>query len=175
MKYFDYLKNSFLVYIIAGTALGIAIFSFIIIHRYSNYLNSSLDEMRAISNNKARVMDEITRIEKTISYLKETIDVDTLNTDPDILFFHTLDGIKTEMKGASIVVSGFKETGDKKILPLAIVVPVKNYEMIIDYTGYLESFRLPRYRIKNLSISGDNTGNVVFNIQGELIAPVMKN
>jgi hypothetical protein len=131
--------------------------------------------MRAISNNKAKVMNEIARIEDTISYLKETIDIETLNTDPDILFFHTLDGIKTEMKGASIVVNGFKETGDKKILPLTILVPVKNYKMIIDYIGYLESLRLPRYTIKNFSISGDTTGNVVFNIQGELITPIMKN
>ena len=46
------------------------------------------------------------------------------------------------------------------------------YEVItIDSVGYIESFRLPDFRIKVLSLHREQGGGVVLSIQGSFIVP----
>ena len=48
---------------------------------------------------------------------------------------------------------------------------MKNYKKIIEYVGYVESFRIPDYRIENISISRDPLGKVTLSIKGVFVVP----
>lgn len=174
MRYFNYLKNIFLFYLISGIVLALAIFSLITIHRYNSYLVNTLNTAKNISINKDMVKNQINKMDAWIKYLKDDLKLGVTNAYSEKLFFQTLDDIKTNMKGASITVTKFEETADEKILPVEIIVPVRDYKTIVDYTDYIESLRMPNYKINRIYVSKGSEGGVAFNIQGVLRLPSLK-
>ncbi len=175
MQTFHYLKNTFLVYIIRSIILGFAIFSLITVHKYNNYLTDTLGTVKKIVNNKSKVRRQIDTMEGMIKYLRDDLKIFGTDMDSEIIFFHTVDNIKKHMEGALITITDFKEVGDEKILPVQIFVPIKNYNMLLDYAGYIESFNIaPQYKVNRFSLSRQSKGEYVLDIQGVLRAPVFK-
>ncbi len=175
MQSFKYIKNMLAIYLVSSAILGFTLFSLIMLHRYSNHLSNTLGVMKNISSSKNKVRGQIDKMEAIIKYLKDDLRLGADGEYSDIPFFQRLDDIKTNLKDASISIAKFEESAEERILPVQITVPVKNYNMLVDYAGYVESFIVPPvYRIKGFSISRDQEGNVVLNIQGALKAPVSK-
>lgn len=175
MKYYKYLKNSFPVYIISGILLGFAVLSLVTIHRYNNNLRDTLDTVKNINIKEENIKKEINRADKLIEYFKDNFGVTGTEINPESLILHALDEMKTHLNTASITVSRFEEASGEKQLPVEIKIPVNSYRMIIDYVGYIESFRFPKYSVKNLSITKEQSGGVVLNIQGGFVIPMKAN
>lgn len=174
MQYFKYIKNILMIYFISSAVLGFAVFSLITLHQYSNHLVDTLHVIKNISNNKDKVRTQIDEMESVIKYLKYDLKLSAVDIYSEISFFQRLDDIKTNMKDASIAITRFEDAEGEKTLPVQIAVPVKNYKMLVDYAGYIESFSIPpAFRIKDFSISRDPKGDFVFNIRGALRAPVI--
>ncbi len=171
MKYFDYFKNIFPIYLISSILLGITISSLIVIHRYADYLANTLVTVRSLSSNKDKIKIQINKMDEWKKYLKDDLRLDADDTYLEMLMFQTLDDIKTNIKGASITVATFEKSGEEKGLPVRITVPVKNYKMIVDYVGYIESLSMPRYKVNRLSISIGSGGDFILNIDGSLRVP----
>ncbi|MDP3297013.1 MAG: hypothetical protein Q8N09_05385 [Thermodesulfovibrionia bacterium] len=163
-----------MIYFISSAVLGFAVFSLITLHQYSNHLVDTLHVIKNISNNKDKVRTQIDEMESVIKYLKYDLKLSAVDIYSEISFFQRLDDIKTNMKDASIAITRFEDAEGEKTLPVQIAVPVKNYKMLVDYAGYIESFSIPpAFRIKDFSISRDPKGDFVFNIRGALRAPVI--
>jgi hypothetical protein len=172
MRYYKYLKNSFPVYIFSGVLLGLAVLSLVTIHRYNNNLQDTLDTLKSINVKEENIKTEINRTDKVIKYFQDNFGVIGTEINPERLILHALDEMKTHLNAASITVSGFEEAPGEKQLPVEIRIPVNSYRMIIDYVGYIESFRFPKYSVKNLSITKEQSGGVVLNIQGGFVIPL---
>jgi len=168
MRYFDYLKRTFLPYVLSGIILGLAIFSLIVINRYNDYLLKTLEVIKGI--NIDRVRSQMVRMDEWRGYLKD-LRLDATAPYSEILLFQTLDDIKTNIRGASITVTTVEDAKGEKVLPVRLVVPVKNYKMLLDYVGYIEAFSIPRYKVSRFSISRGPGGDLILNIEGSLRMP----
>jgi hypothetical protein len=174
MRYFSYLKNIFRLYLISGIALGLAFSSSIIAYRYNNYLLDTIQIAENISIKKEKVKGQTHKIDATLKYLRDDLSFDITDIDGEKLIFQTLDNIKTELKDALITVSTFEETENEKRLPAGIKLSVENYKNIVDYIGYIESFRIPEYKINQLSISKEQGGDITLDIKGAIVMPSLK-
>lgn len=176
MRNFNYLKNTFLIYLITSIVLGLAVSSLVIIHKYNRNLTDTINLMNNISTNKEQVKSQIDKMEGVIKYLKDNIKTDISGVSAESSFFQALDNMKTNLKGATITMARFEESEGEKRLPVDITIPVKNYKMIVDYVGFIESLNIPRYRVNGLSISKSNEseGGIVLRIQGHLLTPLVE-
>jgi hypothetical protein len=171
MNYFRYLKNSFLVYIISGVLLGLAVFSLVTIHRYNNFLKDSFDTVNHINLKEEGVRREINQIDSLISDFRSSFGIQAEGINPEKLILRALDEIKMHLNYALITVSRFESVPGEKRLPVEIRIPVNSYRSVIDSVGYIESFRLPDFKIKTLSLNREPEGGEVLSIQGSLVIP----
>ncbi|MBI5740130.1 MAG: hypothetical protein HZA16_05350 [Nitrospirae bacterium] len=171
INYFKYLKRSFPAYLICGTLLGLAVFSAAMIHRYDNYLTASLEAMNNINRKKEDIKMEIDRIDELIEYFQTGFDVREGRIDPEMLILHALDKMKARLDNAEITVSRFEDVEGETRLPVEIRLPADNYGTAIDCAGFIESFRLPDFRIKHFLLSKGDDGRAVVSIQGSFVAP----
>jgi len=172
MRYFDYLKNKFPLYVISGVILGLSVFSLIIIHKYNAYLTDTLETINKMTSHRKQIEEQIGRIDTMMRYIKDSLNLNAEERiTPEMLILKTLDEIKTNLKGSKINVTNFKKTQGMKVLPVDIKAPMRDYRMILDYLAYIESLRLPRYKINYISVTKERVGTVVLNIRGSLIAP----
>jgi len=172
MNYFRYLKKSFLVYIISGVLLGLALFSLVTVHRYKNFLKESFETIKNINQKDEDLKKEINQIDSLISDFRNSFGIQEEGINPEKLILHALDEIKMHLNYALVTVSRFENAAGEKRLPVEMRIPVNSYRSVIDTVGYIESFRLPDFRIKNLSIGREQAGGVVLSIQGSLVVPV---
>jgi len=175
MEYFKYLKNSFPLYIVSGLAFGLAVLSLVAIHRYNNRLQDTLNTVESINLKEDDIKKEINRIDTLIKYFQDNFGIGEKKINSERLILQALDDMETYLNNASINVSRFEEAPGERQLYVEIKVPVNSYRTIIDYVGYIESFSLPKFRIKNLMIINDETGGVVLNIQGAFVMPLQAN
>lgn len=174
MNYFNFLRKIFIFYLISGIVLGLAVFLFITVYRYNSYLADAIQIEKNISINKKKIKNQTHKIEAALKYLMDDLNLNTNNTYYEGLIFQTLDNIKTKMPDASITVTTFGETGGEKILPVEIKTSVATYKKIIDYVEYIESFRIPRFKIDHTSISKGQKGGIMLDIEGVIVAPSLK-
>jgi hypothetical protein len=171
MNYYKYLKNIFPLYIISGILLGVAVLSLFAAHRYNNTLRDTRNNLENINLKVNEMRDETDRIDSLIQYFQDNFGIREEKARPERLILHTLDDIKRHFHNESMIVSGFEDIAGEKQLPVEIRIPVNSYKSVIDCIQYLESFRLPKYRIKNLSIMEEQLGGVILDIQGGLVTP----
>ena len=50
---------------------------------------------------------------------------------------------------------------------------MKNYKMVLDYVAYVESFSIPDFEIRHISVLKGQTGGIVLKIEGALVMPAM--
>ncbi|MBI5100030.1 MAG: hypothetical protein HZB30_12440 [Nitrospirae bacterium] len=175
MKYFKYLKNSSSFYIISGLAFGLAVLSLVAIHRYNNSLRDTLNTVESINLKEDDIKKEITQIDTLIKYFQDNFGVREKEINSERLILQALDDMKTHLNNASINISRFEEAPGVRQLSVEIKIPVNGYRTIIDYVNYIESFSLPKFRIKNLMIIKEETGGVVLDIQGGFVIPLKAN
>ncbi|RJQ56985.1 MAG: hypothetical protein C4526_00370 [Nitrospiraceae bacterium] len=171
MNYFKYLKSSLPAYIISGVLSGLAAFSLVTVHRYNNFLENSYGTIENINLKGEDVGKEIARIDALTGYFQDTFGVREDGFNAEKLILRALDEMKAGLNNSSITVSRFEDAGGEKQLPVEIRVPVTNYRTVINYTGYVESFRLPDFRIKDFSLIKEAGGGVILIIQGSFTAP----
>ncbi|RJQ17512.1 MAG: hypothetical protein C4560_08805 [Nitrospiraceae bacterium] len=173
MKYFHYLKTGFPLYIAGGAILGIAISVLVIIHRYDRHLSVTLDTMKNIGTRKEEIKKQIHDMDSLTGYLRDKFGITSIDINPESLVLKALDEMKNNFKEATITAAAFEEADGVKKLPVEIKSPVQNYKAITDIVGYVESFRLPRYSVRSISVSKEQAGGVILNIQGEFVAPLI--
>ncbi len=170
MTFYNYLKKSFPFYISSGIILCIALFSLIAIHRYNAHLMQMLSDMDNIRAGKSNVRKQIDEINTAKTYLKQKFNIDVTNIDPDTYVFNTLDAIKSNLRSAVITVSDFETADGKRKLPVSIVAHVDSYKMVLQHLKYIESFRIPDFSIREITI-GQEAGKVLLHIQGFIVMP----
>lgn len=175
MSYFTYIKKGLPLYIVSSIVLALAVFSLITVHRYNRRLDDTISVIKEISQKKHIVKNEIDKSAALIKFIREDLDADMAQANPERLLFHALDDIKSNLPNALIIVSRFEETGNKNELPVEIEAGMDNYRMILDYVAYIESFRIPDFKVTRLAVSKGQTGGVVLKITGVLLIPSSDN
>lgn len=171
MNYFTYIKKGLPLYIAGSIVLALAVFSLITVHRYNRHLDDTISVIKEISLKKQMVKNEIDKTAALIKYIREDLDADMTQANPERLLFHALDDIKSNLPNALITVSRFEETANRYELPVEIEAGMDNYKMILNYVAYIETFRIPDFKITRLAISKGQTGGIVLKITGILIIP----
>jgi len=171
MSYFDYLRKRLPAYIISGAVFGLALFALIAAGRYHFYITSVLSDMETIVLNKENVKKEIQAIDDLDRYFKRVYNLDLKNANIERHVFRVLDSLKTHFPYGVVNVSRFENTGATRELPVSISTPVRDYASIIEAVSYLESFTLPDFEIRHLTVSKGQMGEVTMNISGSVVIP----
>ncbi len=79
--------------------------------------------------------------------------------------------MKETFRDAEIKVEPFKQKDGVRALPLKISASVTSYGTILKYLNYVESLRLPKFNIGQMSINKEDTGKVTMSIAGNLAMP----
>ncbi len=171
MNDFRYLKNSFFVYIVSGILLGLAVLSLVTLHRYNNFLGDSFETVKDINLKEEDVRKEIEQVDALASDFRKSFGIQEEGVNPEKLILHALDEMKMHLNYALVTVSRFESTAGERRLPVEMRIPVNSYRSVIDSVGYIESFRLPDFRIKVLSLNREQGSGVVLSIQGSFTVP----
>lgn len=171
MNCFKVLKRGFIFYIISGFIAALSFFSLLVLHRYNHHLSYVLDDMKSVGINKHKVRKEIEDVYALNEYFGHELNLDISGVNPERLIFRALDNMKTDLPDAGLSVSKLEEKGGTTELPVNIDALMKNYKMIVDYVEYIESFRIPAYKINNISISGNPAGGLMLHIKGSFVTP----
>ena len=174
MNYFGYLKKDIVVYCISGFFLACALFGLISLHRYNDYLLTAQGNINAIGVNKHMMKKQSAEINALQAHLQREFNLDVSSSNSDILLFESLDSMQSRLKGARIIISRFKESGNEKSLPVEMDTYVTNYRAILDHLNYIESFRLPDFKVQQLIIAGEQTGKVLLKIKGAFTMPPLE-
>lgn len=172
MNYFKYLKSRFPFYIISGTVFSLLVFSLVLLNRYNGYLSGTLGDMESINVKKIRVREYIREIDSLEVYFRDNFGMEVIDRNSEKFLFQAIDDLKAHMQDAVVTVTKFEKSNHGKELPVEILAPMKNYKMVTDYIGYIESFKIPDFKIRNISVSRDQSGNVMLGIKGSFIMPV---
>jgi hypothetical protein len=171
MRYFEYLKSRFPFYLVSGIVFGVAVFLLITGGRHNAYLVDKLDDMERINVKKVDVKKYSGEIDMLASYFRDNFRIDVTSKNADKFLFQAVDDLKTNLQNAKIVAKKYDQSSGKKELPVEIWAKMKSFEMIIDYTEYIESFRVPDYKIDSLTVSQDPHGEVILNVKGAFVMP----
>ena len=171
MNYFKYIRKGLPLYLASGVILALSLASLIIMHRYNHELHDALDVITNISMKKEMVKKEISRTDALIKYIRDDLDADMTRPNPERLLFRALDDIKSKLPGALITVYRFEARENINELPVEIEAGMKDYKMILDYVAYIESFSLPDFQIRNLTVSKGQSEGIVLKIAGVLALP----
>ncbi len=171
MKYFNYLKKNFPLYIASSIILGVSVFLLITISRFNNNLQTMLKDTQDMIYINGKIMEQIKQTDSLTKYVSDNFGVDMSSANSEKPIFRVLDDMKSNLTDASITVQNFEKNGDSIRLHVTIRAPMKSYRMILDYATYLESFRLPDYEISAISISDAQAGKIVLIINGALVMP----
>jgi hypothetical protein len=173
MNYFDYLKKRATLYVLCGAIAGIALCSAVLLSRYNSHLEGLLESMNSLSANKARVKKEIETIDSLTTHFQDTygVAIETINVDS--LLFQALDDMKSSLSEATISVSSVKRDGEFRKLPVTIQATMKSFAMILDYIAYIETRRMPGYRITSVTISREQREMISLTITGVFVIPLL--
>lgn len=171
MNYFEYLKRRFPFYIISGIFLCVMVFLLIAGKRHNSYLIDTLDSMQKINAGKAYVKRYSKEINSLEGFFRDNFDMDLAGRNPEKYLFQAADDLQANLQGATVTVKRYEKKKGKKELPVEIRAVMKNYRMIIEYVGYIESFRMPDYKINNISVLTDPAGKIILDIKGVFIMP----
>lgn len=175
MIYFPYLKKSFPLYTVSGVILACAIFALSMARQYNDHLSQALSDLQGLNIKIVKIKEEIREIDTVLGKIRDSYQIDLKNTDHDALMFQSLDKLKSRFSDATIRIGKFDKSGGSRKLPLEIRAPMKDYSMILDYVGYIESFRIPAVEIDQVSISREEAGGIVFYIKGAFVMPDLGN
>jgi len=171
MEYFKHLKEKFPFYLSSGIICAILLFMVIVLNSYSGHIDKKLFDLRKISTNKEKITRQVKEIDAVTVYLKNEFGLDASDINPNVLISAALDEIKKNLADSTIMVSSFRDSGDGSTHNIDIEMPIKNYSMLVQRFQYLESFRIPKYKINNFTLSKGNPGEMVLNIYGSFVMP----
>ncbi len=171
MNCFSYLKKRIPLYIISGALLGCAVLTLTVAHKYDQYLSAVLEDLNRISTNKSRVKKQVLEIDRITAHFRDQYKTDVMTMNTEAMMFRALDIVKKDLHDARINVRAMVQTGAGSELPVEIEAPMASYRMILEYIDYMDSFRLPNYKIKRLTITEEQEERVVLNLQGVFLMP----
>lgn len=171
MNYSGYLRKRFPLYIISGIVFGLALFALITVGRYRAHITDVLSDMETIVLNRGKIEREVRRIDELDRYFKREFHLDLNNVNMDKHMFRAVDRVHGRFRNAVVNINRSEIAGSMQELPVSIVTPVRSYAMILDHIGYLESFVLPDFEIRNMSVRRGQAGEVSLSVNGALVMP----
>ena len=173
MNYFEYLKKRIAFYAVSGIIAGLVLCTVIAVHRYNSHMSRMLSDMELINLNSEKVKAQIQDIDGLGEYFMREFNLDVRNVNTDGSIYRALDEITSNLQEAVITVGRSEKNRGKKELSVAVNAPMRDYNMILDYVQYLESFRVPDYEIREISITREQSGKVSLRVQGGLVIPLL--
>ena len=173
MEYFAHLKEKFPFYLSSGIICSILVFLMVVINSYNGHLEVQLERVRNIVLNKNKIIKQVREIDAFSAYIREEFGLDVADVNSDAVVFDALDGIKTTLPDSTIRISRFEGTGRADRYRVNIEVPIKDYSMLVHYFQYIESFRIPKYKITNFSLRKGKPGQMMLYISGNFQMPAI--
>lgn len=171
MEYFEHLKEKLPFYLSSGIICAILIFMVVVLNSYSGHLEVKLADLRNISTKKEKITRQVKDMDAVAVYLKNEFDLYASDINPDTVIFDALDEIKKNFAGSTIRVSSSGGPGGESTHNVDIEIPVKDYSMLVASFQYLESFRIPKYKINNFSLKKENPGEMMLYVYGSFVMP----
>lgn len=171
MEYFKHIKGKLPFYLSSGIISVILIFLTIVFNSYSDHLEATLADLRKVDLNKKKIIIQVKEIDATVVYLKKEFDLDADDINMDTLIFDVVDKIKKNLNPSAIKVSSPVDSSDGSRQNVDIEMLIKDYSTLVQSFHYLESFRIPKYKIKNFQVRKEKPGEMALNIYGSLVMP----
>jgi hypothetical protein len=165
------LTNKYVMYALSGIVAGVAVSSLLLLHRYDNYLDTRLDEMNNIIQNKAKIKKQIQDMESVVKHFRDELNLDAANVNAEAYIFRALDEMKTRLSRAKIKVDTFKDEGGYRSMPVTIMMPVENYAVLVNHIQYVESFTIPKFKIDNFSVVRGHAKSIILDMRGKFLMP----
>lgn len=171
MNYLDNLKGRYRMYLISGTILGVVLFSSVLVQRYDNYLAGRIEKFEMINRNRHKIDKQINDTVKIVARFRDEFNLDADNVDADAHIYRALDRMKAHLKDAAVTVGASEDYGNSRAVPVDINMPLKDYTMMVSSIQYMESFRMPKFKITQFSIKKTESENMMLSIQGRFLMP----
>jgi len=171
MNYFHYLRKKFPVYLISGVVLSLVVFMAVSFHRYDNHLFNVLFDLQTMGLNKNKIQDKVEEIDSILRYFKNKYQLDITDINSEAQILKSLDKLKDHIPEARITATKFTRDMGAMLLPVEIQFNIDSYNMLVHVVAYLDSFRVPDYKIKGLQISESSPGAFVLQVSGALTMP----
>ena len=174
MGYLKLIKGTLPFYLSSGIICAILIFLLVVLNSYKGHLEANLVDLRKIFTNKAKIARHIKEIDAATIYIKNEFDLDADDINADALIFEALDEIKNKFAGSTINVLNFNDLDNKNMQKVDIEMRIKDYPGLVQSFRYLESFRIPKYKINRFTIRKGRPGEMILNIYGTFVMPSLR-
>jgi hypothetical protein len=171
MVYWNHIKKKYFLYLISGVLMGLTAFTLVFAYRYDNYLTARIDKLEKISRNRHKIEKQIMETDSVVTRFRNDFNLDTNNFDADAYLLHALDEMKVRLKGASLRVGEINKNSGKKAVSVEIDMPQKDYSRLVSSVQYIESFRIPQFKIEQFSIVKGDGRKINLRIQGMFLMP----
>lgn len=171
MEYFIHLKGKFPFYLSSGIICAILFFLVVVLNTYNHHLDMQLEDVNTMSLNRWKIIKQVEEIDAVVVYLKNEFDLDTADINQDALIFDALDEIKNNLADSTVRVLSIRDSGGESMHNVEIEMPIKDYSMLVQTFQYLESFRIPKYKISGFSLKRVKPGDLWLSINGNFVMP----
>ena len=171
MNYWNNIKSRYILYAISGILLGLTAFSSVLAHRYDNYLTGRMDKLDKISSNRHKIKKQIEDTDSVVKRFRSDFNLDTDNFNADAYILNSLDKIKGQLKNAAVKVGEIRDYKGERAVSVDIKMSQRDYSMLVSTVQYMESFRIPHFKIDTFSIVKKDSRELLLSIRGTLLMP----
>lgn len=169
------LKKTIIYHLISGIALSGVIIALFLLHKYENNLFDAIGKFQLIRINAFKMKQAMADMDSVMNSINTVLPSGySSKTHRELLLF-ALDDIKMTFKGSEIAVTHFDEKEGELLLPVNISFSFDDYSTALKRIGYLQSMKIPQFKIKKVVIDSgsDKQANVVIcKIEGFLKMPI---
>lgn len=161
------LRRLFFYYALAGLLFLTALSGVIISTRYENFLSGVLRDLEKGRQNLLVMQGAIADMDAVIAGVDQIAPPHVTSRAPETQILISLDGLKSRMRDAEIIVASFQYRGDEVNLPVVIKGPLKDYADFVNAVGYLQLRGLPVFDISTILLSQSPDKTVSYEIMGD--------
>lgn len=169
------LKKTIIYHLISGITLSAVIITLFLLSKYENNLFDTIGKFQHIKINAFKMKQAMADMDSVMNRINTVLPSEYSSKSHRELLLFALDDIKMTFKGSEIAVTHFNEKEGELFLPVNISFSLDDYSTVIKRIGYLQSMKIPQFKIKHVGIDSgvDKQTNVAkCIIEGSLRMPL---
>ncbi len=169
------LKKTIIYHLISGITLSAVVIALLLLNKYDNNFIDAIGKYQLIRINAYKMKQAMADMDSAMNRINTVLPSEYGSKSHRELLLFTLDDIKMAFKGSEIAVTHFDEKEGELFLPVNISFPFDDYSMALKRIGYLQSMKIPQFKIKHVGIDSGadkQTKVVLCKIDGFLKMPL---
>lgn len=165
------LKRQFFYFIATGLLFSAILTTGIVIKKYGDSLFELSAKLRPIKADLDRMKAAASDIERTISEAKAAMPPGLGLKSRETAIFNSLDELKSRFRDAQISAGDINFRDEEFNLPVAVKASLRDYTVLVNDIGYLQSLRFPFFSVSAVTISEGADESVNYEIKGAFRMP----